>query len=249
MGVIVGENDDSGDSGKVEWVGLIMDMEQLLKKLKEHEDPDYKKFHANLGVNVELIGVRTPVLHQLAKEIAGTNAVEFLDSYQKTCYETDVIYGLVLGYAKLPYKERVPYLYRLADLIDNWATCDLTSSRQRWIRKSQADFLEELECLWNTEQPWKQRLVYVLLLDFYLEEQYLELVYSFCERPFQKEYYVQMAVAWLLSMALVKYPEQTERYLRGCSLDDFTFNKALQKARESRQIEGEKKQLYQKMKR
>lgn len=226
-----------------------MEIDWLISRLQEHADPAFREFSSGLGVNAELMGVRTPVLHQLAKEIARTDAAGFLSSYQKTCYETDVIYGLVLGYAKLTYAERIPWLYRLADLIDNWSTCDLTAARQKWIIRERESMLEELDRLWETADQWKQRLVYVLLLDYYLEEPYLASVYSYCERSFQKEYYVQMAVAWLLSMALVKYPEQTEAYLRNCSLDDFTYNKALQKARESRRITPEQKKLYQEMKR
>lgn len=226
-----------------------MDVKQLISELKENQDLKYRKFHGSIVPEVELIGVRTPVLHQLAKRIARTDAVSYLDTYQKTCYETDVIYGLVLGYAKLPYEARVFYLYRLASLVDNWAICDLTIAKQKWIGQNREQFVRELHDLWNTAEPWKQRVVYVTLLDFYLEESYLGLIFSFCELSFQKEYYVQMAVAWLLSMALVKYPEQTEVYLSACSLDDFTYNKTLQKARESRQVAAEKKRLYQAMKR
>ena len=43
-------------------------------------------------------------------------------------------------------------------------------------------------------------------------------------------YYAKMAVAWALSVCYVKYPGKTLPYLRNNSLDDFTYNKALQKS-------------------
>lgn len=226
-----------------------MNISSLLKELHTYEDQTYKQFHSKLGVNVPLIGVRTPILQSIAKRIIKEQPINYLDHYQKTCYETDVIYGFVLGGTKLPYQKSVTYLNHLANLIDNWATCDLTASRQKWIKQQKEPFIQELHQLWNTKQPWKQRFVYVLLLDYYLEETYLDLIFSFCEQPYEQEYYVQMAIAWLLSIALIKYPKQTEQYLYTCSLDNFTYNKTLQKAKESSRISANKKKQYQMMKR
>ncbi len=64
-----------------------------------------------------------------------------------------------------------------------------------------------------------------------------------------KRYYVKMAVAWAISMAYVKQPEVTMQYLKNNTLDDFTYNKALQKITESYRVDPETKQMIRSMKR
>lgn len=228
-----------------------MDTASLLEELKKHQDLEYKQFHSSLGVNTDLIGVRTPILEQIAKTLAKENPIYFLDQYQKTCYETDVIYGFIVGYAKLDYAQKVHYFDKFTSLVDNWATCDLVCARQKWIKKKENKdcFLSYLSKLWNSKDPWKQRIVYVLLLDHYLEETYLPTLFQYCDMPYEKSYYVQMAIAWLLSVMLIHFPDQTELYLHKSKIDTFTFNKTLQKARESTRISKEKKAYYQTLKR
>jgi 3-methyladenine DNA glycosylase AlkD len=62
-------------------------------------------------------------------------------------------------------------------------------------------------------------------------------------------YYVKMAVAWAISIAYVKQPEVTMPYLKHNTLDDFTYNKALQKITESYRVTPEDKQMIRGMKR
>ena len=63
-----------------------------------------------------------------------------------------------------------------------------------------------------------------------------------------KEYYVQMAIAWAISSALIKYYDDTVKYLQICKLDKFTFNKSIQKAIESYRIDNNKKESLKMMK-
>ena len=59
-----------------------------------------------------------------------------------------------------------------------------------------------------------------------------------------------MAIAWAISICLIKYYDKTIKYLKSkeCKLDNFTYNKSLQKARESYRISKEQKEELQKMK-
>ena len=56
-----------------------------------------------------------------------------------------------------------------------------------------------------------------------------------------------MAVAWAVSICYIKYPEKTYSYLESCKLDNFTFNKAIQKIRESYRVPKEDKENLKKM--
>ena len=64
-----------------------------------------------------------------------------------------------------------------------------------------------------------------------------------------EDYYVKMAIAWFLSMALVKRWNETSRYLRKNTLDKWTHNKTIQKARESYQLKKEQKEYLLTLKR
>lgn len=58
-----------------------------------------------------------------------------------------------------------------------------------------------------------------------------------------------MAVAWTISIAFVKYKEKTLKFLQNSKLDNFTYNKALQKIVESYRVDKVTKEEIKKMKR
>ena len=58
-----------------------------------------------------------------------------------------------------------------------------------------------------------------------------------------------MAVAWAISIYFIKFPEPVMPYLEHNHLDDWTFNKALQKITESCRVDGETKAVIRAMKR
>jgi len=107
------------------------------------QDKKYKEFHSGLCPNTDnIIGVRIPKLREIAKEIAKQNAKEFLQTIDTTYYETIMLYGMVIGYAKLTIEERQKYLDIFVPQIDNWAVCDCCTSTYKFTNK-------------NKEQMWK----------------------------------------------------------------------------------------------
>lgn len=94
------------------------------------------------------------------------------------------------------------------------------------------------------------RFVIVMILDFYIEEKYLERDFEIFNNIKSDKYYVQMAIAWAISICLIKYYDETIKYLKSkdCELDNFTYNKSLQKARESFRISKEQKEELKNMK-
>lgn len=219
-----------------------MDLDQLLL---ESSDPNYALFHSKLVPGKTILGVSTPKLEAIAQ----TLPVSFLDEELPNTYEYAILYGFVLGRAKLDFPTRLYYLEKWFKRNDNWAVNDLVCSRQKWVKKAKADLIPYLYSWIETNNAWIQRYVYTTLLSFYKEESDLDLIFSLVSQGYRQEYYTQMGVAWLLSALLIAFPNQTEAFMLSSSLDDFTFNKALQKARESRKIQPEKKEFYQRLKR
>lgn len=79
---------------------------------------------------------------------------------------------------------------------------------------------------------------------------YTQIILEDINRPFNQGYYAQMAAAWLLAECFVTFPKAAYEFLKSSSkLDDFTYNKALQKICESRIPDDEVKNIIRSMKR
>lgn len=79
---------------------------------------------------------------------------------------------------------------------------------------------------------------------------YLERILGTINRRFDQGYYARMAAAWLLAETFVCFPYETNQMLAGaCELDAWTYNKALQKIRESLNPDKEVKEYIKSLKR
>ena len=100
-------------------------MYDLRDKLFELSDDKFKTFHSRLCPNTDnIIGVRLPLLRQLAKEIAKGDWRNFLSNSKEEYYEEILINGLVIAYAKCDVEERLNYIESFVPKIDDWAICD-----------------------------------------------------------------------------------------------------------------------------
>lgn len=130
-------------------------------------------------------------------------------------------------------------------LIDNWAICDLFCSSLKRVSRHQAEVFPCIQSYLTAEEEFSVRFALVLLLNYYIEPDTLEAVFHAVCKVRHEGYYVKMAVAWLLSICLVKQYERTIVFLRTTSLDSWTRHKAIQKARESRRLSAEQKNRLQ----
>lgn len=229
------------------------DYERLKKHLKELADPSYLSFHQKLVPGVEnLLGIRIPVLRGLAKEIAkgGTDGCHsYFALTENTCYEEVMLYGMVIGLARLDLSALCRELDRFVPLIDNWAVCDTCCAGLKAAKKYPEKMLAYLQKYLCSEQEFELRFALVMLMDYYIDDRHIDLVLDKFGAVRHPGYYVKMAAAWGLSVCLVKYRDRTLEFLKQCGLDDFTYNKTLQKAIESDRISKEDKELFRSMKR
>lgn len=225
-------------------------MEKITEKLFKLADKKYQEFHSGLCPNTDnIIGVRIPKLREMAKEIAKENPKEFLNRIDDTYYETVMLYGMVIGYMKADVEERQKYLDIFVPKINNWAICDCCTSTYKFTNKN-------LEKMWNyiqkylkSNQEFEIRFSVIMMVDYYLNEQYIDKVFTEINKIRHEGYYVKMGVAWLISVAFIKYEEKTRKFLANNQLDDFTYNKALQKIIESKRVPQEIKSEMKNLKR
>jgi 3-methyladenine DNA glycosylase AlkD len=88
-----------------------------------------------------------------------------------------------------------------------------------------------------------------MILGYYIEDEYLKKDFEIFDSITSEKYYVKMAKAWAISIALIKYYDQTLDYLKNTNMDKWTYNKAIQKAIESYRITEKQKQELRVLKR
>lgn len=223
----------------------------LTDELKSAADPRLSEFNRRIA-NTELpiYGVKIPYLRALAKRIVKEGqADEFLEHTPTDYLEERLLYGFVLGMKKDPPEAFVEGLQKFLPLVENWAICDCCVSSFRVVGKNKEFFLPTVESLLASEDPFICRVGVIILMDFYLEDAYLDFIFSKIEAIPSGRYYVDMGIAWLLSVCYVKFKERTKDYLNRCSLSDFTYNKTLQKIVESNRVTKEEKVIIRSKKR
>lgn len=217
---------------------------ELTEYLIKNSDKDY-----NYSFNDTYIGVRIPMVESIAKEIKKSEfAFDYLDHYEKANFESDVIYGMLCGLTKMTTEQRLHYLNQFMPLVDSWATCDLSVARWKFIKKDPSTYLKWVNELIDTNDPWYQRVAYVVLLSYYLDDVHVHETIQCLKKPIQQHYYTEMAAAWLISMGLVKQKPLFLELLKDHEFSDFVYQKGLQKAIESFRSSQEDKELYRQMK-
>lgn len=224
-------------------------MEDIRSKLFELQDLKYKEFHSGLCPNVDnIIGVRVPKLREIAKEISKKDYDEFLKNVKDEYYEELVLHGLVIGYSKISIEDTFKYLKEFVPKINSWAVCDTTCSNLKITKKYMKEMWNFLEQYINSNKEYEIRFALVMYLNYYLTEEYIDEILKRIDKIANKEYYVQMAIAWLISFAYIKQKEKTEKYIKNNKLDKFTLNKAIQKICESYRVTEQEKEYLKKYK-
>lgn len=227
-----------------------MKNEEIRKKIIELADEKYKKFHTGLCPNTNnIIGVRVPILRSLAKEIAKGDINSYLKNANDDYYEEIMLQGMVIGIQKSDFKQTCKYLEKFIPKIENWAICDVTVSELKIVKKNQTEMLNFLKDYLKSEKEFEVRFAVVMLLNYYITEEYIDFVLEQLNEIKHEGYYVKMAVAWAISIAYIKFPKKTIKFLKENNLDNFTYNKALQKIIESYRVDENEKQIIKDMKR
>lgn len=216
-------------------------------------DDKYKEFHSNLcpGIN-NILGIRVPVLRDYAKKISRNNNLEeLLKIIDNEYYEEIMLQGMLIGLEKnISFEKLEQYIKEFVPKIDNWAICDNFCAGLKITRKYKKEMHELIKKYLKSNNEFEIRFAIVMILDYYVEGEYLEENFVIFDKIKLDKYYVKMAVAWAISICLIKYYNETFEYLKNNkSLDTWTYNKAIQKAIESYRINNEQKEKLRKMKR
>ena len=222
----------------------------IRKQLEKLSEKDYQKFSAALLPNINnVLGVRLPVLRKLSKEIFKDKVCEkFLKTTKFKYMEEYMLKGMVICLLNRPIEEILSYVKDFVPLIDNWSVCDSFCCGLKVTNDNLDVVFDFLQSYFYSQSEYEIRFAYVMLLNYYLNDEYIDRVLNLVDEFKDERYYSRMAVAWLISMCYVKYPNKTEMYLKKSKLDNWTFNKSIQKICESLKVDKKIKEKIKLMK-
>ncbi len=208
----------------------------LLNYLNDIAEPAYRDFSKKITPgNFTMLGVRIPTLKKIAKSISQGDYKTFLTHSDRGIYELKILKGLVIGNIKSieEYKE---YFEQFLSLIDNWAVCDIFISSSKIIKKDRPYYLELCKELLKTDDEFKNRVAFVILLNYYVDEQYLDIIFDTIDDYKSEHYYANMALAWLLSVIFVNFPKETKEYLEKNKFDKNVTKYMIRKIKDSYRV-------------
>lgn len=222
----------------------------IRKTLFELQDIAYRDFQKKLIPSVHadtIIGVRTPVLRKLAREIAKRDDRNvFLNALPHGYFEENQLHAFIISGMK-DYPACLEKLNAFLPYVDNWATCDQMSPVA--FKKNKEDLIRQIQKWIKSEDTYTIRFGVGMLMEHYLDDSfdpsYPEIVVGIQS----EEYYVNMMRAWYFATALAKQYDAVLPFIEDERLDVWTHNKAIQKSIESRRITEEQKTYLRTLKR
>lgn len=229
-----------------------MNNKEIRLRLESLAEETYKEFSQSLiPGSREILGVRIPALRLLAKEIAKGDWQDYLNNAVDDSFEEVNLQGFVIGYAKADWNTLLPYIKVYVEKINDWSLCDGFCATLKVARKYKDDCKSLLRSYSTIAEEFKQRFVAVMLMNYYLEPEDMNETLTMLDSLKHPGYYCKMGVAWAIATAMAKQREVTMEYFLSerCTLDDFTYNKAIQKMIESYRISEEDKNFLRTQKR
>ena len=217
---------------------------EIIEKSKGVSSSSYKEFSQKIANSKKpMLGVRIPVLRELAKEVLLSDYNSFLSDCKFEFFEDTLIYGLVI--AGLEYDEFLNFLANYLNNVDSWSHIDSFVPSIKCLNSKKREFFEIVKKEILKASEFHLRFFIVVLMDYYLDEEHLDFIFSTVEKCDGKGYYNDMALAWLISVAYVKFKDKTFEFIKRCKLSNFTLNKSISKIKDSFRVSRENKILLQ----
>ena len=226
-----------------------MIIQEIREKLSSLQDLKYRDMQVRIIPSVKpesIIGVRTPELRKMAKELAQSQEIGvFLENLPHKFFEENQLHAFIVSGMK-DYRECLGALNRFLPYVDNWATCDQMSPRV--FKKHRPELMESIRGWLGSVETYTIRFGIGMLMEHYLDEYYDPACPEMVAAVRSEEYYVNMMIAWYFATALAKQYEAVLPFITEHRLDTWTHNKAIQKAIESFRITPEQKEYLKSLK-
>ncbi len=216
-----------------------MDMTQGLFSIR---DEKYALFQKNLIPTVApetIIGVRTPQLRLLARNLVKSGESDsFVAQLPHRYFDENQLHAFVLSLMK-DFDRCICEVERFLPYVDNWATCDQLSPA--CFAKHRKSLLPYIDGWMQSEHEYTVRFAMGMLMRYFLDDDFDGSFHDRVVNVKREEYYIRMMQAWYFATALAKQYEATLPVIEQRRLPQWTHNKAIQKAVESYRITEEHK--------
>ncbi len=214
----------------------------IQKQLFEISDTIFRDFNAKLIPNISkdtIIGVKTPVLKRLAKELYRAKKYnDFLHALPHQFFEENQLHIFVISQIA-DFDTAIYELERFLPYIDNWATCDQLVMKA--IAKNPERILDKINLWLDSEKTYTVRFAIGLLMRYFLDERFDVMYPKKISKIKSDEYYINMMIAWYFATALAKQYDNILPFFTDNYLTVWVHNKSIQKARESMRVTDEHK--------
>ena len=221
---------------------------KITDELFKLQDKKYRDMQIKIIPTVNpdtIIGVRTPDLRKLAKEILKGDYESFIDELPHKYFDENQLHAFVISGIK-DYNECLSCFKKFLPYIDNWATCDQQSPKV--FDKHKDELLKEIKVWIKSKETYTIRFGIGMLMRNYLDDDFKPEYLKLVSDVKSDEYYVNMMIAWYFATALAKQYDSTIPYIENQKLDTWTHNKTIQKAIESYRVTQEHKDYLRTLK-
>lgn len=228
-------------------------MTKITQTLFENADESYKNFHQSIVPTLpkeRIIGVRVPVLRKIAKQLKKDESSkslvnEFLQELPHEYYDEDMLHAIILSDER-DFSTALERTREFLPYIDNWAVCDAFCPKA--FCKNKNALWQYIEKWLESEKTFTVRFGIVNAMRFFLDEDFSAEKMKKVLEVSNEDYYVRMAIAWYMSVALVKQWEVAIEVIEDKSLGAWVHNKSIQKSCESFRLSAEQKQYLKTLK-
>ena len=216
-------------------------MKKIIDKLFENRDLKYREFTSSLIPNINIdniIGVRIPVIRKIAKVLSFEDKRLFLKELPHKYLEENILHSVLINQI-MDFDECINELENFLDYVDNWSVCDTLSCKI--LCDDYDKFFNFLKSCLDSNSVYKVRFAFVMMMKYFIKTKYVDQCNSIACNFVCNEYYVNMAIAWYFSYALIFEYNKTVKIFENRNLNRFVHNKSIQKAIESYRISNDKK--------
>jgi len=212
-------------------------MNKFVEKMFEKNEESIKLYDKNIvRGNSPFIGVRIPEIRKFAKEIIKNKKVsEFFLEYEGIYFEEKLIKGFIIASNEDYFNK---YSLDYIKEFDSWCLVDTFCNSSKFIEKNKGKYFSFIKNLINSNEEFVIRCGYVMMLYYYLSDEYIDEVINLCLMS-SEHYYVNMAISWLISEAFIKYPVRIEKLLNSKKLSEFIQNKSIDKINDSYRVSND----------
>ncbi len=203
----------------------------------------YREFQSNLVPNIPketILGVKTPDMRRIAKEIWGTEEAEtFLTELPHQYYEENLVHFFLIAMIR-DFDGCVKAVETFLPYVDCWPVCD--QSTPKVFKKNHEKLLPPVRKWIASEHVYTARFGIRMLMNEFLGEDFKPEYLEWVAAVRGEDYYIRMMVAWYFATALAKRYDESIVFMEERRLEPWTHKKAIQKAVESFRVSDEHKE-------